>query len=208
MTAFEFLFALFSLLLGLAIAEILAGFSRVLKIHAQHRAGLGKDVRVGWLVPLMGLFVLLSQLTFWTIAYGVRENIPFNYVVVVVLTAVVGGYYLLSSLIWPDDPARWPDFDVYYDQHNRFILIGNLVLTLVSAVASGLYAPAPKTPAHVTDTPVVIAAIVALYGALLLNLVLIFVRGRRLNIALLGVLIAMQLLGPVLLLIAGFGPGK
>lgn len=205
MTAFEFLFALFSLLLGLAMAEILGGFAQVMKIHARHRAGLGKDVRVGWLVPLMGLFVLLSQLTFWTTAFAMREQLPFNYAVLVGVTAIVGGYYLLSSLVWPDDPASWPDFDAYYDQHNRVILVGNLVLTLAAAVAGGVYA-APAAP--VEETPVVIAAIVAVYLGLLLNLVLIFVRRRWLNVTLLAVLIAMQLAGPVLLLSAGFAVAK
>jgi hypothetical protein len=205
-TAFEFLFALFSLLLGLAIAEILGGFAQVLKIHARHRAGLGKDVRVGWLVPLMGLFVLLSQLTFWTSAFSMREQLPFNYVVLVVVTAVVGGYYLLSSLVWPDDPASWPDFDAYYDQHNRVILIGNLVLTLAATVAIGVYGAPAKPPAGGADAPLVIVAVIAVYLALILNLVLIFVKRRWLNVTLLSVLIAMQLLGPVVLLAAGFRP--
>ncbi|UZK65962.1 hypothetical protein [Sphingomonas sp. M1-B02] len=201
MSAFDFLFAVFSLLLGLAMAEILSGFARVMKIHARHRAGLGKDVRVGWLVPLMGLFVLLSQLTFWTTAFSMRDQLPFNYVVLLCVTAIVGGYYLLSSLVWPDDPLSWPDFDAYYDQHNRFILVGNLALTLAAAVASGFYArPAPP----VEETPVVIVAVIAVYLGLLLNLILIFVKRRWLNVTLLTLLVGMQIFGPAALLYSGF----
>jgi hypothetical protein len=205
-TGFDFLFALFSLLLGLAMAEILGGFARVLKMHARARAGLGKDARIGWLVPLLALFVLLSQLTFWNMAFAMRDGLPLNYVTLVGLTVVVGGYYLLSSLVWPDVPAEWPDFDLYYDQHNRTILIGNLVLSVAAAVAGNVFAK-PASSAPIADTPLVIGAVIALYVALALNLALIFVRGRRLNAALLGVLIAMQLGGSVVLVAAGVGRG-
>lgn len=203
MTGFDFLFALFSLLLGLAMAEILGGFARVLKMHARHRAGLGKDARVGRLVPLLALFVLLSQLTFWNMAYAMRDGLPLNYVTLVGLTVVVGGYYLLSALVWPDDPADWPDFDLYYDQHNRTILIGNLVLSVLAAVASGIYGPPPGSRPPIPDTPLVLGAVAAVYLALAINVALIFVKSRRLNAGLLALLIAMQLGGSVVLVGAG-----
>ena len=200
MTGFDFVFALFSLLLGLAMAEVLGGFASVMKLHARARAGLANDVRVGRLVPLLAAFVLLSQLTFWTQAYSIRDQLPFNYVTLLVVTAIVGGYYLLSVLVWPDDPADWPDFDAYYDQHNRFILTGNLALTLVAAVVTGIFAPDRPATA---DGPLVIAAVIGVYGALALNIWLIFVRARALNIALLALLIALQVGGSVALVAAG-----
>lgn len=199
MTGFDFIFALFSLLLGLAMAEVLGGFASVMKMHARARAGLGRDVRVGALVPLLAGFVLLNQLTFWTQVFHIRDQLPFNFVTLMVVTAIVGGYYLLSVLVWPDDPADWPDFDAYYDQHNRFILTGNLAITLVAAIVTGLYAPARPATA---DGPLVIAAVVGVYGALALNIWLIFVRARRLNIALLALLIALQVGGSVALVAA------
>lgn len=203
MTGFDFLFALFSLLLGLAIAEVLGGFAQVMKIHARARAGLSKDVRVGWLVPLLALFVLLGQLTFWTFTYSIRDQVPFNYVAVLVVTAVVGGYYLLSVLVWPDDFAEWPDFDLYYDQHNRFILLGNFMLAITAGVISGIYAP-KRPPAP--DTVAVWFAVAGVWGGLLLNLVLIFVRRRWLNVALLAGLIVLQVVGSISAVAAGIIP--
>lgn len=204
MTGFDFIFALFSLLLGLGMAEVLGGFAQVMKLHARARAGLQSDVRVGWLVPLLALFVLLGQLSFWTITYAVRDQVPFNYLTLVGVTAIVGGYYLLSVLVWPDDPADWPDFDSYYDQHNRFILTGNLALTLAAAAVSIAYAP-PLTPVQVTmrETTAALLGVFGVYGALLVNIVLIFVRARRLNIVLLALLIALQVGGSAALLAAG-----
>jgi hypothetical protein len=201
MTGFDFLFALFSLLLGLAIAEVLGGFAQVMKIHARARAGLARDVRVGWLVPLLALFVLLGQLTFWTFTFSIRDQVPFNYVAVLVVTAVVGGYYLLSVLVWPDDFAEWPDFDLYYDQHNRFILTGNLVLAIIAGIISGVYAP--TRPPRDMDGALVWFAVAGVWGGLLLNVVLIFVKRRWLNVALLAALITLEVGGSVAGVAAG-----
>ncbi|MGN6277340.1 MAG: hypothetical protein ACTHM8_01285 [Sphingomonas sp.] len=203
MSGFDFLFALFSLLLGLAMAEVLGGFARVMKIHAKARAGRGGDVRVGRLLPLLAVFVLLGQLSFWHITYRVRDELPFNYVTLVGVTAIVGGYYLLSALVWPEEPAEWPDFDAYYDQHNRFILVGNLLLTLAGIAVGIIFAPPPGSDAQLTDPTLINVAVICVYGALLINLVVIFVRRRWLNVALLATLIVAQLGGALALAVAG-----
>lgn len=73
MTAFELIFSLFSLLIGLAIAEVLGGFARSVRARRSTR-----PVRIGWLTPLLGLFVILDLLTFWTIAYAAREQLGWD----------------------------------------------------------------------------------------------------------------------------------
>ena len=206
MGGFDFLFALFSLLLGLAMAEVLGGFSRALKLHARARAGQERDVRVGRLVPLMAVYVLLGQLSGWTIMYQARAGVPFNYVALVVVTVVVGGYYLLASLVWPEEPGEWPDFDAYYDQHSRFILTGNLLLTIVGVVAGNHYAAPLKQSA--LDNPVLTwVAVIGIFGMLVLNIVVIFARQRWLNTLLLTALIVVQLGSSITLAVAGLSPG-
>lgn len=202
MSPFDFLFALFSLLLGLAMAEILQGFGKVMKFHARARAGLERRVRVGWLVPLLALYVLLSQLFFWTQTYNIQGRVPFNYVALLVVTAVVGGYYLLSVLVWPDELDEWPDFDTYYDQHNRMILGGNLVLAIAGMVINGLYADPSRVPV-ISDTALALTTI-GFTGAFLLNFVLIFVRRRRLNVALLILLILLDVGGGIAAAASGY----
>lgn len=198
MGAIDFLFGLFSLLLGLAMAEVLGGFAKVLKLHARARAGHERDVRVGWLVPLLAVFILLAQLSCWTIMFRVRDQLPFNYVALVVMTLVVGGHYLLASLVWPEELDEWADFDAYYDQHNRFILTGLLILTVIGAVIGAHYAPPAGTTPELSDDPVTVTvALTGVYGALALNIALIFVRRRRLNAALLTTLIVLELAGSV-----------
>ncbi|MES2043704.1 MAG: hypothetical protein V4475_07490 [Pseudomonadota bacterium] len=53
MSQFELVFAVYGLLLGLAIAEVLGGFSRALKLKRGTKA-----VRIGWLTPLLGVLVV------------------------------------------------------------------------------------------------------------------------------------------------------
>ena len=204
MSPFDFVFALFSLILGLAIAEALAGFAKVMKLHARARAGLGKDVRVGWLVPLLAALVILNQLQFWMTAYAVRDTLPLTYLTLLCVTLVVGAYYLFSALVFPEEPADWPDFDAYYDVHNRFILTGMLVINLAVAIIAGRYRP-PMTAAQraIGEGPVGLLVLAGVAMTMVLTFALIFVKRRWLNILLLALMIAMILAAAVLVAVTG-----
>jgi hypothetical protein len=204
MTGFDFAFALFSLLLGLSVAEILGGFAGMMKLHARERAGFSTGVRTGRLVPLLALLVLLNQLSFWMIAYSVRETLPFSYLTLLGTLVVVGGYYLFAVLVFPDSVELWPDFDAYYDQHNRFILAGMFLLNFAGAVVGNLYHPRVTAAQQaVRDGPIGDFAALAVFAGLILLLVLIFARGRRLNAILLALVVAMNLAGSILVVAAG-----
>jgi hypothetical protein len=201
MSPFELVFALFGLLLGLAIAEVLGGFARVLKL--KRIGGAAANVRIGWLTPLLGLLVILDQTSFWLTAYNLREVIPANYATLIIVLAIVGTYYLASTLIFPDDPDAWPDFDHHYDRQNRFILAAMLVANLAVLVFAGVLATSAAGDAMLASAPPPrqagpIAGLIGAVGALAtfpLLIALILVRSRRVNIALLLVLIGFNLAG-------------
>lgn len=205
MTGFDFVFALFSLLLGLAISEVLGGFSRVVKLHARARAGLGKDVRVGWLVPLLALWVLLQLLSGWMSAYSVRDTLPLTYVTLVVVTAVVGSYYVLATLVWPDDPSAWPDFDLYYDRHNRVVVIGTFVLQIGIAVLISPYRTVTATTRDLSQTSAGTIALCLGLAMLAANLMLIFVRRRWLNVVLLVAVSSLNIAAAIWVSATGLG---
>ena len=75
MSQFEFIFSLYSLLLGLSLVELLSGLGKTVKarLHVDEEAKAG--YRVGWLTPLLGLFVMLDLLSFWGAAWAVRDII-------------------------------------------------------------------------------------------------------------------------------------
>ncbi|MCA1197054.1 hypothetical protein K9B35_03665 [Sphingomonas sp. R647] len=176
MSPFELVFAVYGLLLGLAIAEVLGGFARVLKLKRG-----GKAVRVGWLTPLLGIVVILDLTSFWLLAWEAQSQIVANYLTLVSVLAIVGIYYLAASLIFPDEPADWPDFDLWYDRQNRMVLGGLLAANVgswIGSIALEFVAPSPEeTFSGTGDVVEVLAAL----GVLILLLVLLRVSGRRAN---------------------------
>ena len=202
MSAFELVFALFGLLLGLAIAEVLGGFSRALKLKRGAR-----PVRIGWLTPLLGLFVILDLTTFWLLAYDARDYFRADYVTLVAVLLIVGIYYLAATIIFPDEPEAWPDFDDWYDRHNRWVLGGMLLANIGSWLGqTALQAwPAPQeTPEAAAEMAAATEALatmelgfaewVTLGGGLVifvLLIALIILRNRRVNTALLALLTLM-----------------
>lgn len=184
MSGFDLVFALFGLVLGLAITEVLSGFSRVLKMRGK--------AHVGWLVPMLGLVVLLDLTSFWSSAYELRDILPANLLTLFAVMSIISTYYLIATLIFPDDPDRWPDFDLYYDRYNRLILGGmlgvNFAMLLGSTAAYILLAKAeaPEEDIGLWEGIFELAP-VALIIALLI------VKGRRKNLALL-ILLALDFL--------------
>lgn len=186
MNGFDLVFAMFGLVLGLAVTEVLAGFARVIKMR--------RKAHVGWLTPLLGTFVLIDMTTFWNTVYAHREHLHANLATLLVVLAFVGSYYLISTLIFPDNPDEWPDFDDYYDRHNRQVLGGMLGLTLaliaVTAVSTAMGLPIKADTAGGAHGW--IALIAGLFHIPLLVLLLV-VKSRRLNVALLLAEIALML---------------
>jgi hypothetical protein len=183
MSGFEFVFALFGLLLGLAIAEVLAGFAQTWKARLRAEAAGTVPVRVGWLVPLLGLLVITDQTGFWLTAYAFREAIPLTFLSLLAVLTVIGLYYLLATFVFPDEPEAWPDFDDYYLRINRMVVGGMLAINLaVIGFAIALEATGGAIAEAEARGPVADAALALALPALI---ALFFVKSKRANLALL-----------------------
>lgn len=128
MSGFEFIFSLFGLLLGLALAEGLGGLARALK--SRHK------VRIGWPTALLGLFVTCDVVTFWMYGWGMRDLLPVNWPTLFGGFVVTGIYFVAASLIFPSEAEDWDDLDAHFDRHRRKVLAGVLIanIALLSAV--------------------------------------------------------------------------
>ena len=137
MEGFNFLFEAFIRLMGLAMAEVLGGFARVLKLRARRKAGIADAaaIRIGWLTPLLGLFVIVDQSTFFLHMFTFREVMPFNGGTVLGILLTIGWYYLIASMTFPDRPGDWPDFDAWFWQHKRFVTGGVIGVNVLSTIA-------------------------------------------------------------------------
>ena len=87
MTVFEYVFSLYSLLFGLALAQVFGGFGNTLQ--ERHK------LKVGWLTPLLGLFVIVDLTSFWEIGWELRGMSGRPYFLYL-LAGVPPGWDLLS----------------------------------------------------------------------------------------------------------------
>lgn len=132
MTGVDLLFQLFALLLGFSVAELLAGMARSWRIRVGATRTGEARIRIGWLVPLLASLVLVDQTHFWLTAYELRNFFIFDYATLLGILVIVGGYYVISTFVFPDDPAEWPDFDEYYLRTNRTVLAGMIAINFIT----------------------------------------------------------------------------
>ena len=109
MSAFEFFFSFYGLLLGLSVAELVGGFSRVL--HERHR------VRFGWLTPLLAVFVALDLATFWNQAWRFFRGAPFNPALLLIGLAIAATFYVAASVTFPRVTAEGVETRIDLDDH-------------------------------------------------------------------------------------------
>lgn len=131
MSPFEFFFSFYGLLLGLSVAELVSGFSRVL--HERQR------VRFGWLTPLLALFVAMDVATFWSQAWTIFRGAPFSLALLFVGLTVAATFYIAASITFPRVTAEGVeqkiDLDDHFWAHRRLIftciLAANLIVVTI-----------------------------------------------------------------------------
>ena len=198
MSDFELMFQLFALLLGLAMAELLSGLARCWRIRTGATRTERTEIRLGNLTPLFGLLVLIDLTRFWVTMYALRGHLTFDYASLLATLVIVGGYFVISTFVFPDEPSEWPDFDDYFLHTNRTVVGGMIVVNLAMVIyAATLFA----LGASYAEAP--IARSWLSLGAALLYLpglvFLWFAKSKQTNLVSLVVL-------NTLLLIAAFGP--
>ena len=196
MDEFSYIFELFALLLGLAVAEMLSGFGHVLKLRARRKAGVDDAavrVRIGWLVPLLGLLVLVDLATFWGGLWMAREGLQMSMLTVFGVLALIGGYYLVATQVFPDEPQLWPDFDDYYRLQKRFVVLGVFVINLLAQLLMALFGVMPEVPPEqVRANPAFAIAALLILLNIPAFLWLAFSRRERVDIALILFIVGTQ----------------
>lgn len=124
MTPFEFVLSFISIILGLALTQVLAGLGKAVQSR--------KKIHIGWLAPLLGLVVGLDLTSFWITAWFSRAWIPataFSIMCGFMLTSI---YYFVARITFPDNPAEWPNYDLYYFEHRRLVAGGIILCNLIA----------------------------------------------------------------------------
>lgn len=128
MSAFEFFFSFYGLLLGLSLAVIATGAAAAI----QHR----HKVRIGWLTPLLAVFVVLDVASFWDFAWTVFRDVPFSYGLLVASLVVAVVYFIAASLIFPHQIEDGMSLDDHFWANRKVVLLmttaANLLAILVA----------------------------------------------------------------------------
>lgn len=189
MDDFEFIFALFSLLLGLSMVELLSGLGRALETRftamsadPHSRNSARPRFLIGWLTPLLAIFVMLDLLSFWMAAWAVRAHLTVSATSLLAVSIFASFYYLAARLVFPSQPENFTDLDTHYFRVRRIVL-GLLLALLIAQL--GFYLTIPAMAALLTHPLVwtTTLMLVVLMGAAMV------VKNMRWNAILLALLI-------------------
>jgi hypothetical protein len=179
MDAFNFAFSLFAIILGLSLAKVLEGFARALKRR--------RVVHLGWLTPLLAVFVMLDLTSFWESGWATRKFLTPQYGMLLIGLVMCGLYYIAASIIFPGEfgegreAMHGDDFDEHYIEHHRQVLGAIMICDLMQIV--------PIAIIRFADVPTRFWFENALqFSALLTG---IASRSKRINITVLAALIAL-----------------
>ncbi|HEV2122148.1 MAG TPA: hypothetical protein VGW38_05145 [Chloroflexota bacterium] len=184
MTSFEFVFSLFSILLGLALAQVLRGFADVVEAGAR--------IRIGLPTFLLALVVMADLTLFWRVVWQARGYMPDTSTALFVSLLISGLYYFAAVLVFPRKIAGRSELDTHFLAQKGKVL-GCLL-------AANLIAYAARYALMGRESFAILSWVASLEVAAFVALCLagILVRGRNVSIAIVASLLFINLLDPVL----------
>lgn len=127
MSAFDYLSVLISIILGLAITQVLQGFRDLMQARTR--------LRFYWPPVLWAVLLLVICVQEWWALFGYRDYPEWTFVGFSMVIAQVVGTYLIAALVLPD-VAGDEALDLrayYYANHRWFFALG--VLTIAASIA-------------------------------------------------------------------------
>ena len=121
--AFNYLSVLLSIILGLAITQVLKGFRGLALSRAR--------VVVYWPTIALSILVLVAAVQMWWSMFGMRDIQVWTFAKFAIVLLQITTFYLLAGLVLPDFFGEQPVAlrDHYYAHHRLFF--GLFVMTLV-----------------------------------------------------------------------------
>lgn len=132
MTIFDHTFSLIALILGLALVEVLSSFVRALRNR--------HNTPVGWLTPMLAVFVIGDVTTYWGILWEVRLLLPSVWPTLGLGVFLSSIYYSAASLVFPAKDADWTNLDAYFMRIKRIVfglILGCFFVVLTVEIAVG-----------------------------------------------------------------------
>lgn len=174
MSGFDFVTLIFAIPMGLAIVEIAQGLSFSLRRR--------KDVRLGWLTPMLAIFLILNTAALLEIYWEWRGEIAVSSPILVSVLVLSILYYVAASFVFPHDIAEGGDLDDWFMENRRYSLGATFLIFAVFAFGQLLL--------ELEDTLVkqVVRTIVTLFAlSFFLVPMLVAIRTRRRRTALIAI---------------------
>ena len=105
MSIFEFLMVLVSLIVGLGVAEVLTGVTRIIRER--------ETTSPYWIHSLFIVIVFLALLQQWWEIWGVRDVEAWTFPGLLLMLGGPIGLFIIANLLFPE-PVRGTDFKNYY----------------------------------------------------------------------------------------------
>jgi hypothetical protein len=124
MTSFQFYFSFFTLIIGLAVAAVARGFGTLWQSRER--------TRVGYLTPLLAIFLLLDMSRFWLALWSHQTISSLGAMALASVLCVTLPYVFATTIMFPADAREWESLDAYYLAHARPMFVALLISKLAA----------------------------------------------------------------------------
>lgn len=130
MDAFSYLSVLLSIILGLAVTQVLQGYRALILSRAR--------VRFYWVPLLWSGLILLMVVQHWWASFGLAQRSEWSFLDFLVTLVMSALIYMVAAIVLPDVPAGEPvDLHDHY-WHERRALFGLFTATITFSVVREL----------------------------------------------------------------------
>ena len=121
MTPFEFVCAFYSVILGVAVAQLMTSVGRLIEMRDQ--------VRTYWVQSVWVVIVLLIDINCWWSMWDLRDAKTWRFISFLLLVGLVASLYLVTILLFPRFPEGGArvDLDAHYYRNRAFFFVANAV---------------------------------------------------------------------------------
>lgn len=114
MDKFGLFFAFYSLILGLAVTEVLSGFAQFVRSHTLQKLGAQ--------TALLALYVFVAITATWIDAFTALRSVDLNVESLWAPILTSTAFYLAAVLVFPSRAADLDKLDEYFARHKRLVV--------------------------------------------------------------------------------------
>ena len=157
MSPFDFVCAFYSVLLGVAVAQLMTSVGRLIEVRDQ--------VRTYWVHSLWVVVILLVDVNSWLSMWGLRRAQSWKVSSFLLLVGLVASIYIITVVLFPRIPESGGqiDLDAHYYKNRRIFFVANAAGWTLALLCNLTFRPIGNwlSPALIIPGLVVLLSILA-----------------------------------------------